>query len=382
MIDSLQRRLYEVLEGGDPRDRMKRLVEWPLIVLIIANVFVVVVETVETVYARYQYELLIFEYVSVAIFTLEFTARLWVCTAHGPHARSGPLRGRLRFAATPFAVIDFLAILPFYLSFLLPGIDLRMLRIFRLLRLLKLARYSPALATLGKVLQEERRALLAALFIMIGLLMLSSTAMYHVERHVQPDVFTSIPAAMWWSLATLTTVGYGDVVPITPIGRLLGGVVMIFGLAMFALPVGIVASGFASEIHRRDFVVSWGMVAQVPLFAELDAVLISRISNLLRSSLVAPDTVVFRKGDASDAMYFIVSGAVEVDVKPEAIHLHDGDFFGEVGLVRKRARMATVRTVTQCRFLVLDFGDFHDLIESDRDLREAVTAAVDARAVS
>ena len=379
MAPTLKRKVYEILEGGNPNDPLKRLVEWPLILLILLNVAVVIAETVEPVDRRLHGEFLVFEYVSVAIFTVEYALRLWVATEHGLHGHRDPVRARLRFAATPFALIDLAAILPFYLAFFVPGLDLRMLRIFRLLRLLKLARYSPALATLGKVIYEERRALGGALLIMIGLLMLAATAMYYAERRIQPENFDSIPAAMWWALATLTTVGYGDIVPAGIAGKIIGGLVMIFGLAMFALPVGIVASSFASEIHRRDFLVTWGMVAQVSLFQHLDAVMISRVSNLLRARLVAAETVIYRKGDEADSMCFIASGEVEVEIEPQPVRMRDGEFFGEIGLVRGGVRTATVRSVAPCRLLFLDVDDFNDLLDADTTLREAVTAAANAR---
>ena len=184
---------------------------------------------------------------------------------------------------------------------------------------------------------------------------------------------------MWWALATLTTVGYGDIVPAGIAGKIIGGLVMIFGLAMFALPVGIVASSFASEIHRRDFLVTWGMVAQVSLFQHLDAVMISRVSNLLRARLVAAETVIYRKGDEADSMCFIASGEVEVEIEPQPVRMRDGEFFGEIGLVRGGVRTATVRSVAPCRLLFLDVDDFNDLLDADTTLREAVTAAANAR---
>jgi len=379
MPTRLKHRLYEILERGRPDDTTSRVVDGALIVLIVANVAAAAAATVEPFYARYEEAFWVFEVISVAIFTVEYLCRLWTCTEHFSMSHQSPLKARMRFVLSPFGLIDLLAILPFYIAFFLPIADLRSLRIFRLLRLLKLARYSPALATLWEVLVNERRALLAALLIMVMLLVTSSTAIYYVERTAQPDDFGSIPAAMWWAVATLTTVGYGDVVPVTALGRAIGGLVMILGLAMFALPVGIIASGFAAEIHRRDFVVTWGMVARVPIFKRLDAFSISRIANLLRARMVPVNTVIFRRGDPADAMYFISSGVVEVDVAPESLRLRDGNFFGEIGLLRDMPRSATVRTVTQCRLLALDKNDFRDLLESDSDLREAITEVAEQR---
>ena len=310
--------------------------------------------TVEPLYERNKDAFWIFEIFSVAIFTVEYLCRLWVSTEHLALSAHGPIKARLRFFCSPFALIDLLAILQCYVALFVPAADLRFLRLFRLLWLLKLARYSPALATLWQVLVNERRALAAALLILVVLLITASTANYHAERGAQPESFGSIPATMWWAVATLTTVGYGDVVPVTGLGRASGGLVMISGLAMFALPLGIIASGFATEIQRRDFVVTWGMVARVLMFAKLDALSVSRITNLLRARAVPPETTIFRRGDPPVAMYFIASGEVEVNLNPERLRLSNGDFFGEIALLRGTPRSATIRAVTQCRLLVLD----------------------------
>ena len=379
MTETAKQRLYHILERGQPEDPLSQVVDWALILLIVGNVVAAAAGTVEPLYERHQEAFWAFEVFSVAIFTVEYLCRLWVCTEHLSLSGHGPIKARLKFAVSPYSLIDLLAILPFYLALFVPTADLRFLRVFRLLRLLKLTRYSPALASLWQVLVNERRALAAALLIMVILLIISSTAIYHVEHDVQPENFGSIPAAMWWAIATLTTVGYGDVVPLTGLGRAIGGLVMILGLAMFALPVGIIASGFATEIHRRDFVVTWGMVARVPIFAKLDALSVSRITNLLRARVVTPDTTIFRRGALPDAMYFIASGEAEVDLKPEPLRLRDGDFFGEIALLRGTPRTATIRTVTQCRLLVLDKEDFKDLLETDSDMRQAIVEVTEQR---
>ncbi|MDH3475148.1 MAG: cyclic nucleotide-gated ion channel/potassium channel family protein [Rhodospirillales bacterium] len=381
MTGHLRHRLFQVLEAGHPGDRLSQVFDAAMVLLILANVAAVIAETVGALQARYGAAFWAFEVVSVAVFTAEYLARLWVATEHPSLARHGAFGGRLRGACGPFMLIDLLAILPFYLALLFPILDLRVLRVFRLLRLLKLARYSPALATLWRVLVDERRALGAALIIMMGLLTLSATAIYHVERAAQPEAFGSIPSAMWWAIATLTTVGYGDVTPVTPLGRAIGGLVMLFGLAMFALPIAIVASGFAGEIHRRDFVVTWGMVARVPLFAKLDALSVSRITNLLHARVIQPGTVILRRGDEPKAMYFIASGEVEVELPLGHRRLGDGDFFGEMALLRHGRRLATVRAVSRCRLLVLDADDFHELLAADGDLRQAVSTVAEERLV-
>ena len=377
---TLRNKLFSILEAARPDDRLGRFLEWFIIALILANVTAAIVATVEPIYQRYRAEFWAFELFSVTIFTVEYLCRLWVSAEDPLYARSGALKARLHFAVSPYGLIDLLAILPFYLSLFVPVADLRFLRMFRLLRLLKLVRYSPALGTLWRVLVEERRALAAAFLIMILLLIVASTAIYYVERHVQPEAFGSIPRAMWWAITTLTTVGFGDVVPVTGLGRLIGAMLMVFGLGMFALPIGIIASGFSNEIHRKDFVVTWGMVAGVPLFSGLDTLAISRIATLLRARLVPPDTPIFHRGDRPDGMYFIASGEVEIsNVGAEPIRLGENNFFGEIGLLKDVPRTATVRTVTPCRLLVLESREFKELMEADFEVREVISKAVEER---
>lgn len=361
--------VFELLEASQQHSRVGRTIERFIVTLIVLNVAAVCAETVAPLWAAYEPWFDGFEYFSVFVFTVEYLARLWVCIEHRETGgRTGSLKARLNYAITPYALIDLFAILPFYLGTWF-ALDLRFLRIFRLVRLLKLARYSTALDTLAAVIYAERRALTAALVIMCGMLIFSSSLMYLLEREAQPNNFGSIPAAMWWAMATLTTVGYGDVVPITPLGRAFGGLVTIFGLAMFALPIGIMASGFVNEIRRHEFVVTWGMVARVPLFRELDARAIAQIAGLLRSQTVRSGEVIVSRGEPSDAMYFIVDGEVEVDVLPHPVRLTTDEFFGEMGLLRQSERMGTVRAVSDCRLMVLDKGHFHHLLDSKPELR-------------
>lgn len=190
-----------------------------------------------------------FEVFSVAVFTVEYLARLWVCTLDPRYG--GAVRGRLRYARTPLAVIDLLAILPFYLPFFV-AMDLRYLRalrLFRLFRILKMARYSVSLAIMARVVVRSREELLSTLFSAAVLLVIAASLMYHVEHDAQPGLFTSIPASMWWGVATLTTVGYGDMYPITPLGKLLAAMMAVVAVGAFALPAGILSSGFMEEIQ-------------------------------------------------------------------------------------------------------------------------------------
>lgn len=245
---TLRRKVFDILE----RDRGPGIgtnpVEVVLVGLILVNAVAVVLETVPYMHFRYLWVFRVIEYVSVAAFTVEYLLRLWVCVERADLRR---LRWkRLRFALRPLALIDLLAIAPFFLSLVFP-IDLRILRVLRLLRILKLARYSSALTMLLAVIEEEASSFLAAIVILMILLILASSGAYLAEHRVQPDKFGSIPAAMWWAIATLTTVGYGDVTPVTTAGRVFGGIVAVIGVGMAALPAGILASGMADQMRRR-----------------------------------------------------------------------------------------------------------------------------------
>ena len=178
---------------------------------------------------------------------------------------------------------------------------------------------------------------------------------------------------MWWAVVTLSTVGYGDVLPVTVVGKMIAGLTMVMGIMFFALPVGIIATGFLQEIQRRDFVVSFGMVARVPLFASLDAPMIAQLVGLLNAKRVSAGAIVVRKGDEADGMYFIASGEVEVDVPAGPVRLGEGDFFGEIALIEPGARRtATVTAVRPSELLVLDVEGFHRLMGRNPLLAEAV----------
>lgn len=240
----VRRRVWELLEdagGGDPRSRA---VDTALILLIGANVAAVVLESVPELHRRWAWTFARFEDVSVLVFTAEYLVRLWASVE-----RSSVRSGRLRWALSPSALIDLAAIAPYYLSAFY-ALDLRFLRVLRLLRVLKLVRYSGALGSLIEVLRAEQQAFGTALVILTAMMTLAASGIYLVEHEVQPEAFGSIPAAMWWAVATLTTVGYGDVTPITPLGKLFTAVVMIVGVGVVALPTGVMTSGFI-QIQRR-----------------------------------------------------------------------------------------------------------------------------------
>ena len=376
MIAKLRRRLYLLLESSG---LATNVVDWALVVLIVLNVIAVVVESVPSIEAAFAAEFHIFNMASIAIFTIEYFARLWVSIEIPAVRQEGRLMGRLVYATRPSMLIDFFAIAPSYFAFLLPGVDTRVLRVFRLLRFLKLVRFSPAMTTMSRALYEERRALLGALVLMVGTAVFSGAIMHAIEGHAQPERFGTIPDAMWWALATLTTIGYGDAVPVTPLGKMFGACVMIFGLGLFALPIGIIATAFVNEIHRRDFVVTWGMVARVPLFATLDAAAISEIMRIMRTRMVEGGTVIAARGDEAEGMYFIADGEIQIRLKRRTLSLGPGDFFGEVTLLKKVQRRGTVVAMTRCHLLMIDSIDFDALMARDEPLRQRITAVADER---
>ncbi|HFC05268.1 MAG TPA: cyclic nucleotide-binding domain-containing protein, partial [Rhizobiales bacterium] len=366
-----RRRAHELLEQGGTEDIASRSVDFFIIGLVIANIIAFMFSTVPEIEAQWGLTFERFEVFSVAVFTLEYIARIWA-SAEFPFSSKEPVwKTRLKFALRPLQVIDLLVILPFYLSFLF-AMDLRVLRILRLFRLLKLARYSPAMQSLVAVISNERRALFGALLLMVCLLLFASTGIYFLEHKAQPDAFGSVPAALWWAVATLTTVGYGDVTPITPWGKIFGGLVMVFGLGMFALPIGIMATGFSQETHRREFVVSWNLVANVPMFAQLDGAEIARLLPVLNSATFEPGQLIVHEGDLAKAMYFIASGKVEVETAHGLVPLSEGDHFGEMALLEKRQRSHTVRALTKCRLLILEAPDFHRLMRGRPELLEII----------
>jgi voltage-gated potassium channel len=247
---TLKEKIYQVLEEPPERSGFARNFNYFMVILILLNVAVVILETVQWIHLEFFWAFAIIDLVSVIIFTIEYILRLWVCTLNP--AYSHPVTGRLRYLVTPFALVDLLSILPFYLPFLI-HVDLRFLRIlrlFRILRILKLGRYSDAVTTFSSIISRKKEELLVALSLLFIALILVSSVMYYAEHEAQPEVYSSIPHAMWWALVTLATVGYGDVYPITLLGKMMTGVAIIIGVCIFALPTAIFAAGFVEEIEK------------------------------------------------------------------------------------------------------------------------------------
>ena len=245
-----QQRIYEVLERGSHKDKTARWVNAALMLLVLANILAVIVESEHDIYLRYQLWFDAFEYFSVGIFSVEYLLRIWTA-ALNPSLGETPWQRRRGYAFSLYGLVDLIAILPSILAFAMPSIDLRSLRAVRLLRVLKFTHYSNALQDLWRAIHEERRAFMASMYVLGVAIILSSTMMYLAEHNAQPEKFSSIPRAMWWSIITLTTVGYGDVSPVTPLGQFLGALVAIMGVCTVALITGILASSFAVQMERR-----------------------------------------------------------------------------------------------------------------------------------
>ncbi|MEM9339812.1 MAG: ion transporter [Bacteroidota bacterium] len=246
-----KRRIFETLEKGEEDDRLSKRFDLFIMILIILNVILVILETEEHIYQAYKKQLDLFEAISVIIFTIEYLLRIWTCTYM--EAYRHPVWGRIKYIFSFAALIDLFAILPFYLPLVLAidGRFLRILRIFRLVRLFKMGRYSKAFQMISKVIMDRKEELFITFTMLIVMLVFASGLMYYIENEAQPEAFSSIPETMWWGVATLTTVGYGDVYPITSLGRLLGAFIAILGIGIFALPAGIIASGFESELSKK-----------------------------------------------------------------------------------------------------------------------------------
>ncbi|RKZ21903.1 ion transporter [bacterium] len=247
----IKKRTYEILEAASPGDIPSKIFDYFIIILISLNVIAVMLETVKSLYVRWSSLFRGFEILSISIFTVEYIFRVWGCTVEEKYRH--PLTGRIKFIFTPMALVDLFAILPFYLPMVIP-FDLRfirILRLFRIFRLFKIERYFEALKILGNVLKNTKEELSVTFFVLLILLVIVSTLMFFAEHEAQPEAFSNVFEAMWWGIVTLTTVGYGDVYPVTPLGKILAGIIAILGIGMFALPAGILASGFSQEIRKR-----------------------------------------------------------------------------------------------------------------------------------
>jgi len=248
MMKSLKDSLFYLLEALPRKSNAQHAVDIFLVALILANVLAVILDSVQSLSEQYSSFFYAFEVFSVLVFTLELLARLWVYRLTLEPTSN---RSYWKFWQNPFIIIDVIALVPFYLSFWIV-LDLRLLRLLRLFRVFKISPYFQSLRLLGSVIQQELRPMLSAFAVILILMLFAAAGIYVLESEGQPDTFGDLPSALWWVVVTLSTVGYGDAVPVTLLGRILGAVIMMLGIGMVALPAGMLASRFSDVMHRQQ----------------------------------------------------------------------------------------------------------------------------------
>jgi len=349
-----------------------------MVTAIVVNTAAVVLATVKSLPTAYGGLFAAIDNVALVLFALDYAARIWAAPENESTATRGPWSTRLAYLLSPLGIIDLVALLPLCLELFVRA-DSDWFRVLRLIAVLKITRHAPALQLFVAVIRNESRVLLSALLAMTVNWVLVSAVIFALEHEAQPDAFSSMPQAMWWAIVTMATVGYGDMVPVSTAGRVFGGIVMVLGIASVAVPAGILATGFATELRKRRSMISWQLVANLPLFARLEASRIAAIARLLKLDVVPPRYTIVLRGEPGDAMFFIVSGEVEVQVQPQAIRLGPGQYFGEVALLREVPRTATIVSVTECELLVLSAADFRRLLQEYPALRESIREVAEHR---
>ncbi len=373
---NLRDRLYELLEHDQlPYSIGSRFAQL-IVCIIIIDVLAMVLASVPEFDVHFGTLFTAVKIGAAMVFALEYAARLWSTAGHSPRKLS-PLQDRIEYALSSLGIIDLLAFLPASIA-LIAG-QRSLLVLSGVLPFFKLVRYSPAMRSLLAAFHAERRTLVGCLVILTGAVLVFASLLYAIERDVQPEKFGTIPAAMWWAIVTLGTVGYGDVVPVTPLGKVVSVFTIVGGLTMIALPVAIISTAFADEVRRRDFVVTWGMLARVPLFSHLSAAEIADIMRLLRARTIEAGEVLVRRGDPASSMYFITAGEVEIELPNQRVQLSDGTFFGEIALLHRTKRSGTVTATRKTKLLALDAQDFHALIERMPALAAHVQKTAKAR---
>src|SRR6202165_2601709 len=340
-------------------------------VAVAAGVVMMVLLTVDPAYEAAHHWVDAVLWACLAFFVFEWVVRL----RHGFLAQRGwayVISGRGLVDAVAAAAIPIALVL---------GVNPKTAWLLGIFWMLKVVPGIPGLRQLRRVLVLESGPLLSVLVIFLMVLFLASVAVYFLERDAQPVAFGSVPAALWWAVATLTTTGYGDVVPITPLGRLVAAFVMICGLGVFGLWTGILATGFAAATRRDNFLKTWESVSKVPFFASLGPSAIADVTHMLRTMDLPARTMIIRKGQAGDCMYFIAAGEVEVDLPGKKVRLGEGAFFGEMALLGNNSRSANITTTRVSKLLVLDLVDFRLLMARHPDLAETIDVEAKRRAL-
>jgi len=351
---SLRQWAYLILEEGQTEGTLSRAVEYFLIALIVSNTIGVILETVPELYDAHRNFFAAFEQITVYIFAVEYFFRLWSSVEDPRIGDSNGFSGRLRFALRPMMIVDFLSFAPYFIALAFgASVDLRALRVLRLLRLLKIARYSQAMPALLGVLYAERRALFGAFILLIFTVCVSGEIMHVIEGSAQPRLFGTLPSAMYWAITTLTTVGYGDETPITWAGKLFAGITMVTGLVLFALPVGIIATGFVNGLHKREFTITWSMVKRQPLFDGFDVEAISHFLDTMGASVVQDHTRITVAGQDADMFYLVISGRAHAEDESGSWDIEPGDIIGEEALDDRARYARTIWARTEMRMMNL-----------------------------
>lgn len=373
-LGRIQRAVYRTLDPRHPGlpARAFRLVHH---VLVVAGIASVVLATVPQIAESYAVVLEMVFHAALGFFLVVYVLRIFAIPAapwaHPRHAWRDRLQWSLSFAG----LIDLLSTWLVLVASLL-GLAPDSAHLAAILWLFKFVPYSEGLTLLGRVIENTRSTLISVLLCFVIVWLCAGTLAYVLEHELQPATFGSIPASLWWTVVTLTTTGYGDTVPITLAGRFLAGVVMISGISVFALLAGMLANGFAEEVRRRDLMRTWELVTQVPFFNGVGAEVVAEVARLLRPRDVQPGTVIMRRGEPGDCMYFVVSGEVEIRLRPTPLRFGPGAFFGEIALVTGEPRTATAVAVKFSVLLSLHVTDFRHLVAR----RPELTAAIEEEA--
>lgn len=370
-------RLHALLDG-EGRTAASAWARAVMVAAIVANAAVIVLGTVKSLAAIYGGLFAVIVNLTLVLFAFDYAMRIWVAPEDESTGARGAWPARVAYVFSPLGIIDLIAVVPLCLEAFVRG-DPDWFRVLSLIAVLKITRYAPALKLFVAVIRSESRVLLSALLAMTVNWVLVSAVIFALEHEAQPEVFSSMPQAMWWAIVTMATVGYGDIVPVTGAGRVFGGVVMVLGIASVAVPAGILASGFAAELRKRRSMVSWQLVAKLPLFAHLEASRIAAISRLLKLDVVPPRHTIVLRGEPGDAMFFILSGEVEVQILPNPLRLGPGQYFGEIALLRQVPRTATIVSVTECELLALGAADFRRLQDEYPALKESIREMAERR---
>lgn len=354
----LRQQTFDVLERDMPGDILADLVHFLLILLVLASVTGAVLATVPSLELHDKWWFKTGELTALFVFSVEYVVRIWVAPEHPLRRHMPPWRARLNYVVTPAAIIDLLAVAPALVGQFAP-LDTQALLVLRLLRFLKLARYSSGFNALYLAVKRERYALLACLVLLWTGVLLAATAMYIAERGAQPDKFGSIPEAMWWAITTLTTVGYGDVVPITTVGRMIGAITMVSGLIMLALPIAIVASSFSDVISKHNFVVTFSMLSRLPPFSDLDARVLGDLLPLFNSRSFDRGRQVVRPGERARHLFVVLEGELESTGSDHTVRLGAGDVFGITP--GGDGKVSPVRSLTKSKLLAIEEDELNVL---------------------